>query len=117
MMKTITAIVSGDMLDEGDLETFSILLDNPVNANLTDDTGAGVILDDDTSTISLENSQPVSEGNLGTASLTFAVTVFSDLEEEPGEHFGVYLIRVYFIWVENWFRQAQPAPVEPVETN
>jgi len=46
--QSITVTINGDILDEND-ETFTVMLTNPVNAALLDDTGIGVITDDDTS--------------------------------------------------------------------
>jgi hypothetical protein len=73
--QTITVTVSGDVLDEGDSETFSANLSNPINANLVDASADGTIVDDDTSTVSIENSPPILEGNSGATLLTFTVTL------------------------------------------
>jgi len=72
--KTITVTVNGDTLDEAN-ETFSVNLTNPTNGTLLDDTGAGTITDDDPApTISIAD-QSITEGNTGTKTLTFTVTL------------------------------------------
>lgn len=73
--QTITVQVFGDMVDEGETETFFVNLSNAVNANLVEDNAPATILDDDTAAVSLASSQPVLEGDTGTASLTFTVTL------------------------------------------
>jgi hypothetical protein len=73
--QTISVAVLGDLLDEGDSEAFSVLLSDPVNANLVDDSAEGIILDDDTATLSIWNTPPVTEGNAGETTLTFTVTL------------------------------------------
>jgi hypothetical protein len=73
--QTISVAVSGDLVDEGETETFSVLLSSPVNAQLADEIGEGSILDDDIATVSIQNSQPVMEGDSGETSLTFTVTL------------------------------------------
>ena len=44
--KTVTVSLLDDQLDEAD-ETFNVVLSNPGELTLTDDTGQGTILDDD----------------------------------------------------------------------
>jgi hypothetical protein len=73
--QTISVAVLGDLLDEGDSEAFSVLLSDPVNANLVDDSAEGIILDDDTATLSIWNTPPVTEGNAGETTLTFTITL------------------------------------------
>jgi len=73
--KTITVTINGDTLDEAN-ESFSVVLTGvSSNATLQDDTGAGSITDDDAPpTISIAD-QFVAEGNTGTKTLTFTVTL------------------------------------------
>jgi hypothetical protein len=73
--KTITVTINGDTLDEAN-ESFSVVLSGvSSNATLQDDTGAGSITDDDAPpTISIAD-QSVAEGNTGTKTLTFTVTL------------------------------------------
>ncbi len=71
----IDVIVNGDVVDEGNSETFSVVLSNPINANLSDDIGLGTIVDDDTATIALGVSQSILEGDAGSTSITFTVSL------------------------------------------
>jgi large repetitive protein len=71
---TIAITVNGDVLDEAN-ETFGITLSNPGNATIADGSGLGTITDDDpASTISI-NDVTVTEGNAGTTTATFTVTL------------------------------------------
>jgi Calx-beta domain/FG-GAP-like repeat len=47
--RTITIQIISDILDEAN-ETFSVVLSNPSNATISDDTGLGTIIDDDLNT-------------------------------------------------------------------
>ena len=75
--KTITVAVNGDTTPESD-ETFAVNLSNPTNATIADGQGIGTILNDDTATsppgISI-NDSVVAEGNSGTTSAIFTVTL------------------------------------------
>jgi large repetitive protein len=73
--KTITITTTGDTLDELD-ETFEIRLSNVQgDATLSDAVGVGTIVDNDaTPTITIANAQ-VTEGNTGTKTMTFNVTL------------------------------------------
>ena len=73
--QTIDVIVNGDVIDEGNNETFSVVLSNPINANLSDDIGLGTIVDDDTATIALGVSQSTLEGDAGSTSITFTISL------------------------------------------
>jgi hypothetical protein len=75
--KTILVAVTGDSIDEGTSETFSVLLSDAINATLVDDDATATILDDEISTISLNNGDPVLEGDSGTKSMIFTVTLSS----------------------------------------
>ena len=72
-VKTVDAAVRGDPVDEAD-ETVTVALSAPVNARLGTASGAGTILDDDASTISISSTE-VAEGDSGDATLRFAVTL------------------------------------------
>ena len=72
-VKTVDAAVRGDPVDEAD-ETVAVALSAPVNARLGTASGAGTILDDDASTISISSTE-VAEGDSGDATLRFAVTL------------------------------------------
>jgi MYXO-CTERM domain-containing protein/uncharacterized repeat protein (TIGR01451 family) len=68
---TIDVPVLGDTSDEPD-ETFDLVISNVVDANLSDGTGVGTILDDDGPTISVADNTVV-EGNSGTTNAVFTV--------------------------------------------
>ncbi len=73
--KTITITVNGDLLDEEDSETFSVELSNASNVTLADSSAEGTIFDDDPlPTLSIANAS-VTEGNSGTTSLNFLVSL------------------------------------------
>jgi len=71
--KTVTVTVSGDTIDELD-ETLTLNLSNAVNSGIADGQGTGTIVDDDTSAVSIGNAS-VTEGNAGTAAMTFTVSL------------------------------------------
>lgn len=74
-MKTVDVDVTGDTVDEG-VERFVVRLSAPVNATLDRDTGAGTILNDDSTLPSLTISDvTVAEGNAGTTAATFTITL------------------------------------------
>lgn len=73
--RPIAITIHGDQIDEGESEIFTVQLSNPVNANLVDDEGAGVIEDDDISRVSLFNGPPVVEGDAGGTTAVFTVTL------------------------------------------
>ncbi len=72
--KTVTVLVNGDALDEID-ETFTVNLSNAPNATITDDSGLGTITDDDTAPALSINDVAVTEGDSGTTSATFTVSL------------------------------------------
>src|SRR5207253_827917 len=72
--KTITVPVVGDTLDEAD-ETFAVNLTAPTNATVTDAQGVGTITDDDAPAALSINDVTVAEGNTGTTSASFTVTL------------------------------------------
>jgi hypothetical protein len=71
--KPVVITVNGDTIDEVD-ETFSVNLSSPSGAAIADGLGAGTIVDDDTSSITI-NDVSVTEGNSGTVAATFTVTL------------------------------------------
>lgn len=72
--KTFNITVNGDSLDEFD-ETFTVVLSNESNVTLADSSGQTTISDDDDPpTVSLADAN-VTEGNSGTASMDFLVTL------------------------------------------
>jgi len=71
---TVGITVNGDTLDEDD-ETFGIALSNPTNATIGDGSGVATIADDDPMPALSVADASVTEGNVGTATMSFAVTL------------------------------------------
>ena len=72
--KTVDVTVNGDLTHESD-ETFTVDLSNASNAGVADASGQGTITNDDqVPDISIED-QSVTEGDAGTSTLTFNVTL------------------------------------------
>ncbi|HYH08790.1 MAG TPA: IPTL-CTERM sorting domain-containing protein [Thermoanaerobaculia bacterium] len=75
--ETITIDVTGDPFFEGN-ETLTVTLSNAsVNANIADGTGTGTINNDDAISVLNISDANVTEGNAGTTTLTFDVTLDS----------------------------------------
>ena len=72
--KQVTVLVNGDLLDEID-ETFSVNLTNPINATLSDAQGLGTITDDDPLPAVAIGDVTVTEGDTGTVTASFNVTL------------------------------------------
>jgi hypothetical protein len=72
--RTITIPIIGDTLDEGN-ETFAINFSNPVNALIGTPLGIVRILDDDPSPVLTISDASVTEGNSGTTSAVFNLTL------------------------------------------
>jgi ribosomal protein L35AE/L33A len=72
--KQVTVIVHGDTLDETN-ETFTLNLSNATNATIADGTGVGTITDDDIPPALSVNNVTVTEGNSGTVTATFNVSL------------------------------------------
>ncbi len=66
--------MNGDTVDEAD-ETYGITLSNPGNATIADGSGLGTIADDDAAPSLSVNDVSVTEGNAGTTTATFTVTL------------------------------------------
>lgn len=72
--KTVTVVVSGDFVAEGN-ETLFMNLTSPVNATITDSQGLGTIVNDDAApTLSISDVTLI-EGDGGTTSAVFIVTL------------------------------------------
>jgi chitinase len=72
--KTVSVTVNGDTLDEDD-ETFTVTLSTPINATIADGSGIGTITDDDASPELSIGDASATEGNVGTTTLDFTVTL------------------------------------------
>ncbi len=72
--KTITVLVNGDTLDEA-AETFFVNLSNVANAVIIDNQGLGTITDNDPTPSLSINDVSISEGNSGTTSALFTVSL------------------------------------------
>lgn len=70
--KTISVFAAGDSIDEFD-ESFIVRLSNANGATLTDDSGTGVIEDDDAAQVTLGPGPEVPEGDSGTNVAQFQV--------------------------------------------
>ena len=73
--KQITVPILQDDYDEGSAETFTVQLSNANNANLIDDAGQGTITDNDTARLRQNVGPSVMEGDSGTTTATFTVTL------------------------------------------
>ncbi|MEA5551989.1 PKD domain-containing protein [Anabaena cylindrica UHCC 0172] len=72
--KTISVQVAGDTVDEFD-ETFFLNLSNATNATIADDQGVGTIVDNDAPPTLTINDKTVTEGDNGTQTMTFTVSL------------------------------------------
>lgn len=77
--QTITVPILGDTLVELD-EAFTVELFTATGATIGDDEGTGTITDDDAATISIADAVAVVEGNSGTVTMTFAVTLSNEVD-------------------------------------
>ena len=73
---TIAITVNGDVLDEVN-EDFNLTLSNPGNATISDGSGVGTITDDDLPPTLSVNDVSVTEGDTGTTTATFNVSLSS----------------------------------------
>jgi hypothetical protein len=74
VIETIAVVVNGDVSEESN-ETFTVNLSNPENSLINKEIGVGVITDDDgLPSISISDTT-VTEGNSGTTSALFTVTM------------------------------------------
>jgi hypothetical protein len=73
-MQSLTVSVLGDLTSEPD-ETLLVNLTNPVNATIADGQGAGTIKNDDALSALSINDVTLAEGNSGTTSFNFTVTL------------------------------------------
>ena len=72
--ETINVALLDDPLDEPN-ENFTVTLSNPANGSILDGTADGTILDDDGQPALSIDSVSLPEGNIGTTSFTFTVTL------------------------------------------
>jgi hypothetical protein len=72
--QTVTVAVAGDTSDEND-ETFQVNLTNPTNAALGVSQGIGTIVNDDPQPLISVADVSFNEGNAGTTTATFALTL------------------------------------------
>lgn len=73
--KTVPVPVLGDVIDEGSSEQFGFNLSNPGNGVLGDGQASGTILDDDTASVAIAAGPAVIEGNSGSVTAVFNVTL------------------------------------------
>lgn len=74
--QTITVLVAGEIDLEAD-ETFWVNLINPVNATIADNQAIGTIANDEIQPTITISDASIAEGNSGTATLTFTLTLSS----------------------------------------
>jgi Calx-beta domain len=74
VLKTIPVPVVGDVTDEID-ETYVVNLSGATNATIADTQGLGTIVNDDTAPSLTINDVSITEGNTGTANVTFTATL------------------------------------------
>ncbi len=72
--QTVNVTVNGDTLNEVN-ETYFVNLTNPVSATITDNQGLGTITDDDPVPSLSINDVTMTEGNAGTTTATFTVSL------------------------------------------
>ena len=72
--KSVTVLVRGDTVNEAN-ETYFVILSSPSNATIADALGQGTITNDDAAPTLSINNVTVSEGDLGTTSAVFTVTL------------------------------------------
>lgn len=85
LSKTITVTINGDTVSEAD-ETFAVNLSSPTGATLGAASAKGTITNDDTAPVVSIDSVAVIEGNTGTTSATFTVS----LSEPSGQTVSVH---------------------------
>lgn len=67
--------IYGDVVDEGEGESFSVELANAVNANVVDNEAIGNIVDEDIARVSLDSGPSVDEGHSGTVAAVFTISL------------------------------------------
>ena len=72
--QSVNVLVNGDTTFEAN-ETFTVNLSSPTNATIVGGTGTGTISNDDTAPVLSVNNASVTEGNVGTTTATFTVSL------------------------------------------
>jgi hypothetical protein len=72
--RTVSVIANGDTVDEND-ETYSVSLSGATNLQIGTGAGTGTILDDDTAAFLSVGDVSAAEGDAGTSTATFTVTL------------------------------------------
>ncbi|MCC7265239.1 MAG: hypothetical protein IT369_22255 [Candidatus Latescibacteria bacterium] len=78
--KTVAVTVNGDLLNEAS-ETFTLNLSNPTNASIGDGQGQGTLTNDDAAPALSVGDAAGPEGNSGTSTLSFTVTLSAASEQ------------------------------------
>ena len=73
--KTVQVPILGDVVDEGSSETFTFTLSNAVNVEVSDGQAVGTIQDDDTAQLTIAAGPSVMEGDDGSVTAVFNVTL------------------------------------------
>ena len=74
VVQTVPVPIVGDLTDESN-ETYVVNLSGATNATIADNQGAGTIVNDDTAPSLTINDVSLTEGNAGTANMTFTATL------------------------------------------
>jgi hypothetical protein len=82
----ITVRVNADRVFEP-TENFRLLLSNPTGASLANDTGTGTITNDDTSPRIRIDDVAVNEGNIGSTSFVFTVSLTNQIDQVVTVHY------------------------------
>ena len=85
--RTVTVSVNGDVFDEPD-ETFNVNLSGAVGATIVDSIAVGTITDDDLPPALSINDVTVTEGNTGTTTASFTVSLSSPSGRTVGVQFA-----------------------------
>jgi len=72
--KTIDISIQGDLVDENS-ESYYVNLTGPDNAVISDSQGLGTIVDDDIPEVSISGGASVTEGNIGTTTGAFTISL------------------------------------------
>jgi len=87
LTQTIPVDVIGDTKNETD-ETFTVVLNNPVNATIAAGTGTGTIKNDDAPPTLSINNVSQNEGDSGTTEFTFTVTLSASPDADVTLHYA-----------------------------
>jgi uncharacterized delta-60 repeat protein len=85
--KTVTVLVNGDSLPEGN-ESFTLRLSNAVNASIVDASGTGTVLDNDAAPTLAIDDATITEGDSGSVDALFTVSLSSASGQQVSVNFA-----------------------------